>query len=367
MIPASLYIYIYLFVVFVLTRYYSTDYCRFSIQGNNYQRKKTLPIAGLVLTFLLVLVIGNRPIERVLGDTTSYAELYLASRGISFFFDPFAQNFIFDNLFMWCASVGLPVSAFFTIIAFVYFGGIFIACNKLFPQAKMLSYVVYLGAFSTFPYGVNGIKSGAAAAIFLLAIAYRNNRFLSSLLIVLSWGFHHSMLMVIAAYLIVSVLKNPKYYFYIWLFCLIISSLHINFFQFLLASYADEQAQGYLNPDELGNTYITGFRFDFVLYSAVPVWIGYKKYRNQYNSKVYWLLLNLYVLTNSIWMLCMYASYTNRIAYLSWFLYPWVLLYPFVDNKGNFRLSKKRLLAIINGHFAFTLFMTFVYFVRGLS
>ena len=158
-----------------------------------------------------------------------------------------------------------------------------------------------------------------------------------------------------------------KYYFYIWLFCLIISSLHINFFQFLLASYADEQAQGYLNPDELGNTYITGFRFDFVLYSAVPVWIGYKKYRNQYNSKVYWLLLNLYVLTNSIWMLCMYASYTNRIAYLSWFLYPWVLLYPFVDNKGNLRLSKKRLLAIINGHFAFTLFMTFVYFVRGLS
>ena len=60
-------------------------------------------------------------------------------------------------------------------------------------------------------------------------------------------------------------------------------------------------------------------------------------------------------------MLCMYAEFTNRIAYLSWFMYPFVLIYPLVcENWGTQKyrtLSKFMLL-----HLGFTLFMQIIYY-----
>ena len=78
-------------------------------------------------------------------------------------------------------------------------------------------------------------------------------------------------------------------------------------------------------------------------------------------SNLYKNLLNLYLCLNGIWMLCMYAAFTNRIAYLSWFLYPIVLVYPFLQEdwgKGRYRTFSMVML----GHLGFTLFMSIVYY-----
>ena len=77
-------------------------------------------------------------------------------------------------------------------------------------------------------------------------------------------------------------------------------------------------------------------------------------------SGLYKDLLNLYLCTNGVWMLCMYANFTNRIAYLSWFLYPIVLIYPFLNEElgpQRYRQFSKVMLC----HLAFTLFMAFIY------
>lgn len=107
----------------------------------------------------------------------------------------------------------------------------------------------------------------------------------------------------------------------------------MTYFQFLFAGMSDEQGAGYLLTTEgerFGGT--GGFRIDFILYSALPIVIGYiALFKKNLISSKYAVLYNFYLLTNGTWMLCMYASFTNRIAYLSWFVYPIILVYPLLE------------------------------------
>lgn len=229
------------------------------------------------------------------------------------------------------ASNGFQLSVFFLIIALIYFVGMWLCCRRLFPSNSFFAFLVCLGAFSTFSYGVNGIKAGAAASLFLIAIAYCNQLKIAIPFLLLSLGFHHSMVLPIAAFALAWYYRNTKVYFYGWIFCLIVATLHITFFQQFLAGFSDERGAEYLLSSGQNWGGVTGFRIDFVIYSVVPIIIGFwALYRKFVESSTYEFILSIYLITNSVWMLCMYTNYNNRIAYLSWFLYPIVLIYPFL-------------------------------------
>lgn len=76
-----------------------------------------------------------------------------------------------------------------------------------------------------------------------------------------------------------------------------------------------------------------GFRWDFLIFSAVPIiwgwWIIKKK---GLNDKAYNIIFNTYVLANSFWVLVIRAAFSNRFAALSWFLYFLVLIYPLLKH-----------------------------------
>jgi hypothetical protein len=66
-----------------------------------------------------------------------------------------------------------------------------------------------------------------------------------------------------------------------------------------------------------------------------------------------------------------YAAYSDRFAYLSWFMLPWIITYPFTPRKfvrnsaGIMPVRKLRLgllAAALLAHFAFTFFMYQVYY-----
>ena len=77
-------------------------------------------------------------------------------------------------------------------------------------------------------------------------------------------------------------------------------------------------------------------------------------------------LVNTYLLTNALWILVIHASFSNRFAYLSWFMMPWVLLYPFVPGKAVDRPRTDLIAAILCAHYLFTYVMVFlVYPLRG--
>ena len=101
----------------------------------------------------------------------------------------------------------------------------------------------------------------------------------------------------------------------------------------------------------------TGFRWDFLLYSALPIFIGrFAIIKQQAIDKTYTFILHTYIFSNAFWVLINTASYSNRFAYLSWFLYPIVLIYPFC--KIRFVQNQSVILAVLLiGLTAFTYFM----------
>jgi hypothetical protein len=171
------------------------------------------------------------------------------------------------------------------------------------------------------------------------------------------------MIMVIAAFTITLIIKNAKFYFAMWLFCLLMAAAHITTFAQLFSGFTTDHGAGYLLTEGGNDGTKGGFRIDFIIYSAAPVVVGwcavFKK--NIELSSLYKKLLCLYLCLNGIWMLCMYASFTNRIAYLSWFLYPIVLIYPFLHEQWG--ENRYRIFSLVMlGHLGFTLFMNIVYY-----
>lgn len=359
MIPASLYYYFYLLIITLMTFFAVSSY---NHSGKLLKAKINLQTVAFLLLVWVIWFIGTRPNSGVFVDMGNYSSYYNLFFGEPFEFDKNTDNIIWDNFFLWMASKSFPFTSWVLVVATAYFGLIFWACQKLFKKDVLLAFVMYLGAFSTFSYGTNGMKAGVAASLFLVAMAYRDKLWISIPIALLSYGFHHSMAFVIAAYFVVLFVRNPKYYFIGWFLSFIIAALHITYFQVLFTGFTDEHGTEYLLVTEETSISHIGFRPDFILYSAVPVFIGYQmlnKYKFQ--SVTYSFLLRLYIMSNAMWMLCMYAIFTNRIAYLSWFMYPIVLLYPFISREKN-QIQGKYLRYVVYGHLGFTLFMTFVYY-----
>ena len=363
MIPASLYQTIYLCAVTIISLLLVMQYQK--RKGYMVYQHRGYDVFAIVLMMFLVLFVGLRPVSgKYFVDMAGYVSYYTSIfDGATFYFDSTTDNIVFDNLFAWWGSKQLGYTSFFLFIAAIYFGASYVGIKKLFPNDTLAAYVVFLAAFSTFSYATNGIKAGAATSLFILALGYRDNLKVCLPLILLSWGFHHSMIMVVAAFAVTLFVKNPKIYFAGWVFCFLMAAAHISFFAEFFSGFITEHGAEYLLSEGSDDGTQGGFRIDFILYSAVPVVVGwYAVFKKKIKlSRLYKNLLNLYLCLNGIWMLCMYAAFTNRIAYLSWFLYPIVLVYPFLQEdwgKNRYRTFGMVML----GHLGFTLFMSIVYY-----
>lgn len=357
MFPAEIYLPIYLLIVTIFTFLTLSKYKPFVFFRKN--KLSQVPKA-VSLSIFFTIFLGFRPVSTIFGDTGSYDEVYQVIMGNRFYLNLNVPNFIFENIFNFFASQNISINYFFLLISTIYFSCTLWACMILFPKDSLLSFIMYLGAFSTYSYGVNGIKAGAAAALFLLAIAYRRKKAIALIFLFLSYGFHHSMLAPNTAFIISYYYKNPKTYLYGWFFCLLLAALHITVFMSLFAGYTDDHGAAYLRSSS--QNIVSGFRPDFILYSAIPIILGYYIITTKrYVSENYIFIWQVYTLTNCVFLLCTYGSFINRIAYLSWLLYPFVLLYPFIYGKwGNQQCTYIK--NIVYGHLCFTLFMQLFYY-----
>lgn len=358
MIEAFFYFDVYLFIVSIVTIITIALYLRFMLL-----KKKDLsyPYTTFIILVFFILFIGTRPISGVFVDMKTYDVVYNLHMGERFFFNWDTDNLIFDNLIRYSSAEYIPSEYFFFLMATIYFGFIYWACFKLFPNDILLSFITYLGAFSTFSYGTNGIKAGAAASIFLVALAYKDQKFVFIPVLLLCLGFHHSMIVPIVAFVIAYFVKKRKYYILFWWFSFFMAALHITFFQSLFSGFTDEHGAEYLMvTDQDQIRIVSGFRPDFILYSYIPIFLGDYYRRNGLSTPTFEFLLNVYTLTNSVFLLCTYGSSINRIAYLSWLMLPFVLIYPFLNNTWGIRRNMQ-IVVIVSGHLLFTLFMKYLY------
>lgn len=302
---------------------------------------------AFIFTLLLIFCIGLRPINIpgvgvYFGDTINYYRSFefIANGGhYEAWSDP-----IFGLLTEFCARY-ISAQAYFFILAALYILPIYFACRRInFNQ----TFILLLGIVTSmlfFSGGVNGIRAGIGSSFVLLAFTFRDKKILLAILFILAIGFHKSMILPIMAFIISSIYANYKVYLVIWFISIVLSLLLSGFWENFFASFliGDERFSDYLTSTEDQNLFrYVGFRWDFLFYSAIPVFTGYFYInKSNYKGSSYIHLFNTYLIANSFWILVIRASYSNRFAALSWFLLPLILIVPLIDDDLWFKNSDK--------------------------
>lgn len=231
---------------------------------------------------------------------------------------------------------------YFSIIAFIY-----VSVNLWFCKKQTNNYFVLFIAVITFmgyyAYGVNTIKGGIGLSMCLVAYYYCDkDRKIALLFAVLAFFIHKSTLLPLAAFIVARYLKiSLKYYYAIWIMCLMLSYSLGDYFNLYFGDYLSDREDifaRYLLEDT--DRYKVGFRIDFVIYSLITIiWGYYVSYINKhrYNNVLWNTYFKAYLLANAFWLLIISMPFTDRVAYLSWFLMPYTLFIPLLDKEFQCR------------------------------
>ena len=133
-------------------------------------------------------------------------------------------------------------------------------------------------------------------------------------------------------------IKNSYWYLAGWVACVGASYAVGGRIQAYLAGLnlmvGDDRFSGYLTGDNMIGEVVQmsmTFRWDFLLYSAMGVAVGYYFiFRRNFKDEYYHWIYNTFLVTNAFWVLVIRSAYSNRFAQISWFIMPVVLIYPFI-------------------------------------
>ncbi|QIG90343.1 EpsG family protein [Chryseobacterium sp. POL2] len=289
-------------------------------------------VLGGILTFLLVLYMGQRQISgRYFGDTYNYDKAYkLLQSGESIKIE---KDFLFNYMMVYSSKI-MDIHGFLQLCVVLYIVPCYFFSKKYFGNYWFFAMFMFMVSYSFWAYGVNGVRNGLATSLFLLALCLYHRKWLMYALLIMSYFMHASLVIPIAAFVVSGLYKNPKAYLAIWLLAIPLSlaggSAWSSFFANL--GFAEDRTQGYLTggSEEYNDQFSqSGFRWDFLAYSASAVFAGwYFIFKKKITDKFYIHLFGTYCIANAFWILVINAAFSNRFAYLSWFLMPAVIAYP---------------------------------------
>jgi hypothetical protein len=388
-ISANLIIQLFYWVTFIICLFTFFNYSASGSCDKLLAKNSMAP--ALIMVFVYIIVTGLRPVHYMFGDTVNYAATYARTQPVFGEID-FHKEWLFATFRTWCRSMGFPVNIYFLLIEIGYLGFMFWAYKKALWENAWFAMLFGLSAFSVFTYGVNGVRNGLACSIVTLAIIFAakdKNYIVAAVLCFLALGIHKSTLLPTAAMVgALFFIKKPKVALMFWLTSIPVSLVAggpiSNFFMGL---GFDDRAEAYMSGQnaQYGSFSNTGFRWDFLAYSAMPVlliWYVQKQIEKRreelgiektveeeetgiygagiladaQSMRVFNVISVIYLLTNAFWVMVIKASFSNRFAYLSWFIYPLVLAY------GVIRLhiwedQDRKAALILLGHVGFTMFM----------
>lgn len=141
---------------------------------------------------LLILYMGLRPVSTAFGDTINYAHgFYEIQRSSEPFTWEWGTDALFYNLHAWFAKYS-DIHSFFLLCAFIYVGSLWLAMQRIFKSYYYIPLLVIFSMFTFWNYGVNGIRNGMGASVFILAMTYINRLPIAILLGIIAVGFHKS-------------------------------------------------------------------------------------------------------------------------------------------------------------------------------
>ena len=224
----------------------------------------------------------------------------------------------------------LPVECFFTFCAFVYIGSAYVCMKRFFSSSAIYSLLLFFISPFFFLCGINVIRNGFAASLFLLSFYWlnKNDRKMYTCMLVSSLC-HYSMFIVLFVFILCKYIKTSTILFYIWSGVLLLYLINIRFNSFLGRIFSiSESAENYLmtKSDDPSASLM-----NFFTYSASPILLAYFYiYVKKYKDETYLRLLNMYIILNIFYILVMDIQFAVRFSYLSGFLMPIVLVYPLI-------------------------------------
>lgn len=328
----------------------------------NYSEK-----TAILLSVILVFFIGTRPIDRVFADTVGYAAEYIRSYNLEV--SEKRNEWIWVSFANFCKGLGASVNVWFTGIAFFYIIPMLLACKRWFYEQNVyLAMLFVFSAFSFFAYGVNGLRNGVACSFVIWAMSLYpegvKHKIFASCLCFVGFFIHKSIALPIVCFLVsYYIIKKFQWALAFWLISIILSLALGNSVASILEPLLgfDQRFSDYLSAgsdmDVMQGFSHTGFRWDFLLYSCMPIFLGYYiLQKRKIKDRIYVILLNTYILANAFWIIVINASFSNRFAYLSWFLYPIVLAYPLL-RLSIWKDQGRKTAYILMFHCAFTYFL----------
>lgn len=325
---------------------------------------------GLLLLFFVSLYFGLRPISMIFPDMTGYA--------FSYSFDSYEVSAV-RNEPVWqvvkyiCHELlSFNVNLWFLSVALIAFSFKFAACKKIFGNHIYTAFLFLLTSFSFWANAVTTLRSNMGIAFVMYAIALflddnNKNKVWAFIWFILGFYTHSSSILLAACFLVsYYFIKHIKWAIYIWLFCLMLSLFAHSFFEqlFLSLGFDDRMAMiDSANVDYSGFAY-SGFRWDFLAYSIIPLLLGLFVFPRDSKNTVYSILLNTYILSNAFWVLVIRAQFSDRFASISWSMYPLVLAYPFIFINVWDDSQPGKLNLALWGQMMFLLFMQIYYTIR---
>lgn len=338
---------------------------RISSPDNRVQERGSYVWLPFAICVILTYWIGMRPVSgSAFGDTANYALGYVALNPHSISID-WNSEWVWQLLMNGCKAAGFSVNIFFLIVAAGYIFSALWAIKILLPDDTMLGIVFLCTSLMFFPFAVNGLRNGLACHLVLLGAAFLlNDKWLpGAVACLLAFGIHRSVMLPIAAALFaIFVTRNVRYAIVFWFASIGISLVAGGAISGVFAGLGfDDRMTQYITLDEMNQFSKSGFRWDFLLYSAAPVLMGwYVCIYKQVSDNWYNVLCTVYCLCNAFWVMVIRSAFSNRFAYLSWFLYPLVIAYPLVNLK--IREDHDRFTGwVLFAYAAFSVFMWFVF------
>ena len=302
-------------------------------------------VLGYCFVAFVTLFIGLRPVSGAFVDMVGYARLYdLVRLGVDV---PDLPDPLFNALLHRSADVvGAP--AFFLLCAALYVLPLYFACAQWFGPQWFLGFLMIVSITTFWAYGVNGIRNGIATSLFIFALS-RRHRLSQAAWMLVAAGFHLSLIIPAAAYLTTLLVRRSGPYFVAWLACIPLSLVFGSFFQGLFGGLDinDDRVSYLLVQADASIFRFTGFRWDFLLYSSIAVAAGwFYIYRKRVADPRYVQLLSVFLASNGGWLLVIDSNYSNRFAYLSWFLIGPVLVYPLLASRLTVQRGVKAALIV---------------------
>ena len=107
-VPQIYYWAVFLVCLFLFFNYSGSDNCDKLLQQNSM-------VPALILTLLLMVYMGLRPVSSAFGDTINYAAGYRRAAGMAVFSLDLNKEWLWAAIMLFCKQSGLTVNAWFLL------------------------------------------------------------------------------------------------------------------------------------------------------------------------------------------------------------------------------------------------------------